>query len=211
MNITKWINLKLTKHKRKKITHSKIIGKRLPWISFKDWLIFVKPWAILISIIAIVLSVASAYWTSTVSSLNSQLSQQRDENSKLSQEIALLMSESQQKLKPNNFEPINPVTTDVDSAKAGIIKTKIELGNLNQGESKIFFDGDVIISIVAIDFKVDPVRYTVDLKIGSYGKQTSSYSNKDTGFTIDFSGQRKYQIRILSISSSYTTIQAISM
>jgi hypothetical protein len=156
----------------------------------------VAAYGILITFFSIGLGLGSAFWSSTVSSLNQQIGQARIELTRTQDELA--------QVKANYFAyrtlheratPASAPATDSTRVKQSSSPTT-ETKRIDAGKSAQFL-GDLLISVVGVDYTGTPLRYQVTANVSAARGKVEHIANKDIGSVLTYVGGQTYQITLL--------------
>jgi hypothetical protein len=168
-----------------------------------DYIKQIGAYGILLTFFAIGLAIAGAFWSSTVSDLNSQIGRVRVELEKTTDELSQVKSDylTYKTLTEAGENNLNPVKIPIDSSSKD---QKVEIKTINTEKSEKFFGGNIIISLIATPFGGDPLRHKVLANISSPNGKVIKIESLDIGNVINYSGN---EITILSAETFSASFQ----
>ena len=176
----------------------------------------VGAYGILVTVFGIGLALATVYWSSSVSVLNSQLSITREEANKATQELMQVKTEYLSYR--NSTQTIDKLLSDtvkLPSASSTIEvekpTSKVEERSISAENSYSFFGGDVTISLVAIAFEGDPLRHRVLANISSPNGQAAKFDRQDIGTVLTYKTKCTYKITILDAGTFSANFQVAKL
>jgi hypothetical protein len=175
----------------------------------------VGAYGIIITAFGIGLAIASAYWSSSVSVLNSQLTITREEANRATQELMQVKTEylSYRTLtQPSSKFVSDSIKLPPTSSPSVTEKStnNVEEKYISAENSYSFFGGDVIISLIALAFEGDPLRHRVLANVSSPNGQVVKIDRQDIGTTLTYKAKSTYKITILyagTFSASFRVVK----
>ena len=180
-----------------------------------DYIKQIGAYGILLTVFAIGVAVAGAIWSSTIADLNNQLGYSRIELKNSTEELDQVKSDylTYKTLHEDNSvgspisQPGNLPTRPLDTlSKPG----KTEIQTIDTEKSYTFFGGDLTISLIAVPFGGNPLRYTVVANISSPTGKVTKIDNQDIGSVFNYSGKKNYKITILEVETFSATFKVSS-
>ena len=166
-------------------------------------------YGIIITSFALGFAIAATFWSSSVSTLNSQLNITMEEKNKITQELMQVKSDyfiyrtsTQTKIDVLHETTTIPQTNEISNSN-----NQVEKGSIGRESSYSFFNGDVIISLIAIAFEGDPLRHKVLASVSSPNGQVVKIDKQDIGTVITYKTKNTYSITILSAETFSATFQ----
>lgn len=166
-----------------------------------DYIKAIGAFGILLSVFSFGFSLAGAWWSSTISNLNMELTNTRTQLNKTQEELAAVKQDYMEFITESDepgFEMRDSIA-QADTVDGNISRTI----DLQRTES--FFNGDLSISLVAIPFEGDPERHMVVANITGSDGSVLELKNKDVGTSFEFGKNTKYQITITEIETFSAT------
>lgn len=170
-----------------------------------DYIKAIGAFGILLSVFSFGFSLAGAWWASTISTLNHELSATRTELNSVQQELDAVKQDYQEYINDNDVIDVGDTLHSKDSV-VGTITQKIEV----QG-TESFFNNEVSISLVAIPFQGDPERHMVVANVISSDGSALEIKDKDVGASVEFGKTKKYRITITEIETFSATFMVTQL
>jgi hypothetical protein len=169
--------------------------------SIWDYIKAIGAFGILLSVFSFGFSLAGAWWSSTISNLNMELTNTRTLLNKTQEELSAV--------KQDYMEFISESDVPGFEMRDSISKADTTDGNISRTidlqKTESFFNDDLTISLVAIPFEGDPQRHMVVANITSEDGSVLELKNKDVGTSFEFGKKTKYQITITEIETFSAT------
>ena len=180
-----------------------------------DYIKQVGAYGILLTVFAMGIALAGAIWSSTIANLNNQLGNSRIELKNSTEELDQVKSDyltykimhEENSVGSSISQPSNLPTRPLDTLSK---PSKTEIKTIDTEKSYPFFGGDLTISLIAVPFGGNPLRYTVVANISSSTGNVTKIDNQDIGTVFNHSGKKNYTITILEVETFSATFQVSS-
>lgn len=166
-----------------------------------DYIKAIGAFGILLSVFSFGFSLAGAWWSSTISNLNMELTNTRTLLIKTQEELSAVKQDYMEFITESSepgFE--NRDSVALADTSDGNLSITIDVQT-----SESFFNNDLTISLVAIPFEGDPERHMVVANVTGNDGSVLELKNKDVGTTFEFGKNTKYQITITEIATFSAT------
>jgi len=168
----------------------------------------VGAYSILLTFFSLGVGLCSVFWSSTVSSLNQQITQSRNEFSRTTSELEKVKSEyfAYKTLHENkslnssdlNSSDVKASTIAKDSAHSNrevATPYNVETKRVDEGKSIQFFNNDLTISVVSLVYTAS--GYRVLANISSNNGKVKKMTDAEVGSVLEYESDKKYRITLL--------------
>jgi hypothetical protein len=171
----------------------------------------VGAYSILLGFLAFGATMATIFWSSSNTNLQTDLRRSQDELTKARAELAEVKTEYAQ-YRGENQETKTEIrnenlSTNMASSQNNVPTNALDkvLVKIPTGQSGSFFNGDLLISLIENAFEGNPLRHKVIAVVGSPGYPNLKIDRKDIGYTVTFNGRATYDIRIVATDTFSAT------
>lgn len=172
----------------------------------------VGAYSILLGFLALGVTVATIFWSSSNTNLqtdlrhsNEDLARARAELSEVKSEYARYRAQHSKPIEQSAAVPIDKETPVIESRGQGESPQQITL-TVPTEDTKGVFDGDLVISVPGTPFEDSPPRHKVIATIGSPGSQSVKVEREDVGYELMYSTRgSRYSVRIAAASTFSAT------
>lgn len=181
--------------------------------SIPEYIKQIGAFGILLTSFTVGFAIATTFWSSSLSVLNSQLSVTRESYNKVNEELMQVKSDYLTYRSTTN--KVDSTVSKIDSKSKATHKdslnvtNQIEVFSINTEFSKSFFNGDLIISLIATPFEGDPLRHKVLANISSPSGKVVKIEKEDIGNVITYTGKNTYKITILEAETFSAKFQVL--
>lgn len=170
----------------------------------------VAAYSILLTVFSLGVGLCSVFWSSTVSSLNQQITQSRNDLSRATGELEKVKADyfAYRTLHVNS----GPNDNDLSKPKNSLRGIQGEIGSvseknaastsptaitkrIDEGKSAEFFD-DLTISLVSTDYS-NGLTYLVTANVSSNNTDVVKMNGREVGGILNYTGKEKYRVTIL--------------
>lgn len=181
-----------------------------------DYIRQVGAYGIILTVFSLGVGLCSVFWSSTVSSLNQQITQSRNELNKATSELEKVKADYFAYRTLHGIIPPSDNESIVSKAKPSLDSIHGKIGSvpevnvvpappaidtkrIDAGKSAQFFN-DLTISLVSTNYSGES-SYLVTANVSSENGNVEKMNGREVGGILDYAGKEKYRIIILEAST----------